>query len=737
MQASAAVPIQKNVVLLGAGNAHLRFVRMFGMRPLAGVAVTLVSESSVIPYSAMVPGHIGGEYTRDEITIDLVRLCATMGCRLLSARAERIDTVERRVAFEDRPALRFDVLSLGVGSSPVRPVGLTGDDSWLMRPLDQLLHRLDLLGASLRQSAAPFHLVVVGGGASGCELSLAIKRRFAGFASFRLTLLHGDERLLPGFPSRTASLFAKRLAEAGVTVRLAARVVGGGGRKLTLNDGASIDYDTVLWATNGGPPPLLRNSGLRLTEEGFLLVGDTLQSTSEPSVFGTGDCIALLSHPGVAKNGIHAVRQGGVLFDNIGRFLRDKPLRPWVPQRFCLTLLNTSDGSAALSYGPLSWSGRLVRRVKESIDRSWVEKFTRFPSMSAEGGEEEPLMRCGGCGSKISSDVLSAVLKRLDVGDDPRVLLGTRAGEDASVHRARPELFGRDPERLVEVQTVDHFKAFVDDPYLFGQVAALHSLSDLYAMNARPFTALAIATLPYARGPVQEGMLFELLSGAVEVFRRLGVTLTGGHTTEGSDLSLGFAVTGHGEEDQLFHKAGLQPGDKLILTKPLGSGALLAAWMRGECSAHWFTALTRHLLVANARAGAVFARHDVRSCTDVTGFGLAGHLLEMLDASGMAARLNPSRLPVYDGFAAVVRSGIVSTLHADNVKTGCRVVTAQAQEASLFDPQTSGGLLAGVRSEVADEVVRDLIAEGYTATAIIGQVVPLAVGQSPFISLGE
>src|SRR5882762_7586693 len=114
--------------------------------------------------------------------------------------------------------------------------------------------------------------------------------------------------------------------------------------------------------------------------------------------------------------------------------------------------------------------------------------------------------------------------------------MGTRTGEDAAVHRVRPELFGTDPDRLVEVQTVDYFKAFLDDPYLFGRIAALNSVSDLYAMNARPFSALAIATLPYARGPVQEGMLFELMSGAAQTLRELGVVLAGGHTTEGPEL---------------------------------------------------------------------------------------------------------------------------------------------------------------------------------------------------------
>ncbi len=342
-------------------------------------------------------------------------------------------------------------------------------------------------------------------------------------------------------------------------------------------------------------------------------------------------------------------------------------------------------------------------------------------------------MRCGGCGSKIAGDVLSAVLKRLDLPDDPRVLLGTRAGEDAAVHRVRPELFGPEPAKLVEVQTVDYFKAFVDDPYLFGGVAALNAVSDLYAMNARPFTALAIATLPFARGPIQEAQLYELLSGAVASLRQLGVVLTGGHTTEGSELALGFAVTGFAEEDRLFRKDELRPGDLLVLAKPLGSGALLAAWMRGACRAAWFARLTAGLLLPNAAAAAVFARAGVRACTDVTGFGLAGHLLEMLDGSRVSARLDPARVPLYPGFAEVVAQGIVSTLHRDNARVGCRVDGPSADAVWLYDPQTSGGLLAAVRPEVADRVLEELRQAGYPDAAVIGEVLP--AGPAPGIVL--
>lgn len=343
-------------------------------------------------------------------------------------------------------------------------------------------------------------------------------------------------------------------------------------------------------------------------------------------------------------------------------------------------------------------------------------------------------MRCGGCGNKISADVLSAVLRRIDIPDDPRVLLGTRAGEDAAVHRVRPELFG-DPQKLLEVQTVDYFKAFINDPYLFGRIAALNAVSDLYAMNARPFTALAIATLPYARGPIQEAQLYELLSGAAESLKELGVTLTGGHTTEGPELALGFAVTGFAEEGKLFQKSNLQVGDRLILTKPLGSGALLAAWMRGECKAEWFEPLLATMLMSNAAAGKIFAQAGVTACTDVTGFGLAGHLIEMLDGSKMSAHLFVDRIPVYDGFNDVVARGIVSTLHRDNAKVACRMVGSEP--AWLFDPQTSGGLIAGVKPENVVATLASLHQAGCDRAIVIGEIVAMGRDSAPTIHVSS
>jgi selenide,water dikinase len=729
LSAMPTAPIEKRIVLVGAGNAHLQFIKRWRMRPLPGVAVTLVSPDGVIPYSAMIPGHIAGEFSWDEASIDLVRLCSSAGVRFLRERVTAINPQARQVQLTDRPALGYDALSLGLGSIPAIAGEPTPDGpaSLVMRPLGPLVQRLDMLAADLHGSSQGFHLAVVGGGASGCELALAIHKRFAHVPSFRLTLFQGADRLLPHFPGRAGRLMLLTMRLCGITVHLGARVTGTAPGCLTLETGEQVSCDAVLWATNATPPPILRRSGLAVDEGGFLRVRLTLQSETDPAIFGTGDCVAFAAYPDLPRNGVHAVRQGGVLFDNLAAFLHERQLQPFRPQWLTLALLNTSDGAALLCYGPLVLKSGWARRWKTRIDRRWVAMFTPAP-LPHRPAAEEFTMRCGGCGSKISGDVLGAVLSRLDVPGHERVILGTRAGEDAAVFRI-------DATPTVEVQTVDYFKAFVDDPYLFGRVAALHAVSDLYAMNARPFAALAVATLPHARGPVQEEQLHELLAGATREFRDLGIALAGGHTAEGQELAVGFAMTGLADEPTLFRKSGLQPGDVLILTKPLGSGALLAAWMRGQCRSSWFEPLLRGLLIPNKRAADIFAATGVKGCTDITGFGLAGHLLEMLDASQVSAELDPSAIPLYDGFFEVVGQGIVSTLQRDNAKVGSRIVVDGPLPEWLFDPQTSGGLLAAVAPDQAAEVLRRLHDAGLPHARTIGQVVALVPGDPPAIRL--
>ena len=211
------VPIEKHVVLVGAGNAHLVFLKRWRMSPWPGVAVTLVSEFAEIPYSAMVPGHIAGEYRWDEITLDLVRFCRSANVRFVASKVSAIDAARSRVEFAERPAMTFDVLSVGLGSLPASLLDDAGSEwSLSIRPLGRLVSELERLDESLRKKPRPFHLAIVGGGASGCELALAIRRRSENSAGFRVTLLQSNERLLPTFPNRVARLMSGRLREAGI-----------------------------------------------------------------------------------------------------------------------------------------------------------------------------------------------------------------------------------------------------------------------------------------------------------------------------------------------------------------------------------------------------------------------------------------------------------------------------------------------------------------------------------------
>ncbi|MBX9605502.1 MAG: selenide, water dikinase SelD, partial [Gammaproteobacteria bacterium] len=301
------------------------------------------------------------------------------------------------------------------------------------------------------------------------------------------------------------------------------------------------------------------------------------------------------------------------------------------------------------------------------------------------------------------------------------VLVGLDTPDDAAIVRL--------PAGALAVQSVDSFRAFIDDPWLFGRITANHCLSDLYAMGATPHTALALVTLPLAAPRKMQEDLTQLLAGAREVLDAAGAALVGGHTAEGLELSLGFAVNGWLAPDTALTKRGARPGDALILAKPLGAGVLLAAAMRGRARADWLDEALAVMALSNAAAAVTLRAHGAHALTDVTGFGLCGHLLEMLTASGAAARVHLDALPRLAGAAELAAQGVASTLAPDNRRAAeaVRIGDAAASHPALplcFDPQTGGGLLAALPADAAQACVAALRAAGYADAAVIGEVLP-------------
>ena len=685
-------PVETDIVLLGAGHAHVEVLRRFAMRPEPGVRLTLIGREPETPYSGMLPGLIRSEYTHAEAHIDLAPLAAMANARLILAEATAFDPQARTITLPGRPDLPFDLLSVDVGGIPVTPDG----NGIAVKPIGGFLNRLHRLEADL---PAGSRIAVVGGGPGGVELALALAARFAG--QLRLVLVSATPELLATAPSSVRRAVRQALVDAGVELVSGVTAIALEPNRLLLSDDTFIEVATALWATGVEGPAFLAASGVACDRTGCMRVTRDLQSFSHPHIFAAGDCAALDGAPR-PKAGVWAVRAGAPLAENLRRATAGQPLRPWKPQRDALAILGLGSGRAVAWRNGLSLQGRTVARLKDRIDRRWMRMYT---DMRMAPGPDGP-MRCGGCGAKVSADVLEAVLAALPVGENPD-LLTTR--DDAAVLKP--------PLGKLLVQSVDHFRAFFDDPFVFGQIAAAHALSDLYAMGAQPWTALAIVSVPFGSKRKMHADLTAMLQGANQVLLDSGCSLVGGHTAEAAEIALGFAVTGLVDSGKILRKSGLQPGDQLILTKPLGTGIVLAGHMRGNARAQWLLAAIESMRMTNALAARIAMEHRPRAGTDVTGFGLAGHLQEMLDASGVGAVLRLEAIPALPGARALAAHGIESSLAPDN-----RRLVGDAPEAALLvDPQTSGGLLFGLPANRAVTCLEALRAAGVNA-AMIGEV---------------
>ena len=743
-------PVLRDILLVGGGHSHVGVLRSFGMRPAPGVRLTLVCTDAHTPYSGMLPGYVAGHYDFDAVHIDLSRLATFAGARFICAEATGIDRVARTVLLRGRPPMAYDRVSINIGSTPqVGQVPGAAEHAVPVKPIFQFNQRWLALLERVRHHSGRLRIAVVGGGAGGVELLLAMQYRLRHElrlvnrdpAELEFALFTADATILPTHNAGVRRTFAEVLRARSVQVHAGAAVQRVEPGRVQTADGRWFDADEIVWVTQAGGAAWLAGTGLALDARGFVRVNEHLQSVSDPHVFAAGDVASLEDRP-LEKAGVFAVRMAGPLAGNLRRSVQERPLLAYRPQRRWLALISTGDRYAVASRGALGFSGAWVWRWKDWIDQRFMRRFSGFPAMDTAvpmarpSGADLPLtpdeslqaisaiaMRCGGCGAKVGASVLSRALAALAPIARDDVLIGLHAPDDAAVVRV--------PPGKAMVHTVDFFRAFIDDPYLFGMVAANHALGDIFAMGAQPQSATAVATVPPGLERKVEELLLQMMTGAVEVLNAAGCALVGGHTGEGSELALGFAINGLIDEDlgQLMRKGGMQPGDLLVLTKPIGTGTLFAAHARGMARGRWVQAALQSMLVSNQRGAEVLRAFGATACTDLTGFGLLGHLLEMTRPSGVDARINLAALPLLDGALECVVQGIVSSLQPSNVRLRRAVGNREAYAQHpcyplLFDPQTAGGLLASVPAAQAAACVAALKAAGYTHTAVIGAILP-------------
>lgn len=712
-----SAPLLKDLVLVGGGHSHVHVVKSFGMKPMPGVRLTLIGRDIETPYSGMIPGFVAGAYTFDECHIDLARLCAWSGARLIHAEAIGLDRINRQVLLKDRPPVSYDLLSLDAGSSPsMGSIPGAAEHATPVKPIADLGRRWLGFLERVKDWQGALKVAVIGGGAGGVELALAIDHRLrevARQAEVSVTLATRGE-ILSGQAvaarQRMCAIFKRRgvrLIENAATTRIDADAV-------YLETGERLAVDDVFVVTEASPAAWFKQTGLPLDERGFLAVEPTLASTGDPTVFAAGDNASVAAHPR-PKAGVFAVRHGPPLAENLRRVLLGQAPQPFTPQSRYLSILGTGDGHAVATRGGFAFEGAWVWRWKDHIDRKWMRMYREPPAkpmdMSARTTTPDPAladaeakrlladigMRCGGCGAKVGAGVLERVLFRLGPSASSNVTIGLDAPDDAAMIEV--------PAGQALVQSVDFFRTFIDDPFVFGEVAAVHALGDVWAMGAKPHSALALAVVPAAAERLMEEDLFQMLAGARRILDGAGCALIGGHSGEGPEAALGFSVNGLVVASEALRKGGLKPGDKLVLTKKLGTGVIFAAAMRGMAKASWIEAALASMRMPSGDAARALIAAGAHACTDVTGFGLAGHIAEMIRASGhVAVDIDLDALPVLPGAIELFAQGFASSLQPENLRArhlidGMDRASSHAKLPLLFDPQTAGGLLAALPSD--------------------------------------
>ena len=707
------LPLTRDLMLIGGGHAHALVLRRWGMDPLPGARLTVINPGPTAPYTGMLPGHVAGHYGRDALDIDIVRLCRFAGARLIDGAADAIDAEGRRVRVPGRGWLSFDVGSVDVGITAVMPE-IAGFAAHAVgaKPLGSFAVAWRAHRDAARAGEVPGDAAVIGGGVAGVELALAMAHALEGTGA-HVSVIEASGGLT-GTGAKARTVLETAMDRLGVSLVTEARVERIEADRVVLGDGRTLPSRFTTGAAGARPHGWLAGADLPL-QDGFVRVGETLQVEGHPHLFAAGDC-AHMAHAPRPKAGVFAVRQAPILAANLRAALSGGRMRSFRPQRTYLKLISLGTKSAVAEKGGATWSGPWLWRWKDRIDRAFMEKLTDLPSMgpgpapreAAEGVDEavagKPL--CGGCGAKVGPGALGRALAAL--AEPARADVLSAPGDDAAV------LAHGDG---VQVLTTDHLRGFTQDHALMARIAAVHALGDVWAMGAAPQAALAQIVLPRMSDALQARTLAEMLGAADEVIRSAGAELVGGHTTMGAELTVGFTFTGLAGSAVRHH--GARVGDAVVLTRPLGTGAILAAEMAGAAPGAVVTACLESMATPQGNAAARLG--GAHAMTDVTGFGLAGHLWAICAASGVGAEITLEAVPMLDGAAALMAAGHLSSLHAANVAAAPVAGAAGAKAPVLWDPQTSGGLLAAVAAEQADAIVADLRAMGHRA-AVIGRV---------------
>ncbi len=678
--------------------------------------ITLINRDSTSIYSGMFPGLVAGNYQLEDSSIDLRKLASCAGVSFIVGEINALDLNEKRVFINSRSSIGFSKLSIDVGSetavdAKTLKILLDKSLSVPIKPFKksfQWIKNLDL------DSASKTPLTVIGSGLAAIEIVFALKKRW---------------------PSRRIRLRA-HLNKLDKHFKHALNRA-----KIEILDETALIFGPALLCTGNQAPQWLKASGLEVNKSGRILTKATFEVLGQSDIFAVGDC-GLLENNNRSPSGVWAVRAAKPLAKNIERSFAGESLISWHPQKNALQLVggyaNPYKKNAVFVWGPFLFGFKnIFWKLKEILDKSFIEKFKNLATME----NEQSMDGCRGCAAKISATCLNSALKASDLQELQS------SPEDAA-------LVASFAKGLSWFQSVDGFPALISDPWLNARLTSLHACSDLWAKGSSVASAQALITLPAVSPTLQEEMLIQCITGIKSALEPQGAKLIGGHTFEsrapvpfsitmGIEVSLsvnGFIAENEGEP---LNKFGLQLGDQILISKGLGSGVIFAAAMEENCHSHYLDqalfelSQSQHILLDDIRSNCLNSSQKslVHACTDITGFGLLGHLGEMIHATNidrlkaclplLKVNLFADRIPSLNGAKKLLRYGYHSTLAPAN-RTAWSLLN-QGKNSSgliellfdsicsdneeveiikelLIDPQTCGPLIISCNSDLAKKL---------------------------------
>ncbi len=694
--------INEDLILIGGGHSNLRVIKDLIKNPIPKLRVTLISNVLDTPYSGMLPGYVEGLYQWRDANIDLYKLSSFGNFRFIHDEVKNISGNEKKVFFTNRPSLEFDYLSINIGiQSDFSSIIGAKKHSIPMKPISKINYKF------LENQSKIYNIAVIGAGAAGVEISLALKKRLR--ENVNIYLFSGKRHVFSEHNKSISTKIKQILLQSNIKIIENDPVNILRKRFLLTSKNLKFIFDKAILATNGVAPNWIKKTDIKLCKNGFVLTNNKFQ-TNYNYIFASGDIINF-SNYNLPKAGVYAVKSGLILSLNIRNLILKKKLKTFKPQKYCLSLIGLANNTALGHKYGLSITNYINFKIKQFIDKNFIKNYTikflkKMLNVDINKNNLNEML-CRGCAAKVSIDVIKKSIPS-------NISLSSL---DASLIPTSKNFY----------QSVDMINSIITDPYKLGMISANHSLSDIYASGSQPISAQMILQLPLGKNKINKRDFEQIYSGAKYILDKNSCELSGGHTMIGEDYHpvIGFSLIG--KSKQLKFKKSFKDGDLLILTGKIGTGLIFAGINLDKIDSFYQIPVLNQMICGNLKIGRVLKEIRPICSTDITGFGLSNHLINLVNRfEGLKGlSINVKNIQVFDGVKECIKEKVKSSLFNQNYNYAKNFLYYQNEKNSineiLFDPQTVGGIAFIIPIEKKEKTLK-ILNEKKISYSIIGRV---------------